>query len=239
MKNSLEISLSMPLYNEESCVRKTVKDLSNEFKKNKVNYELILVNNGSNDSTPEIIDQLHKENPDRIKTLHLKKNIGYGGGILAGMKKGKGYYVGFTCGDGQISPKDTIRVFRFTKNEDLDFCKTIRVCRKDGIFREVISFFYNFMTFLFFLSFFNDVNGYPVIMKRSVFKKLKIRSKNYIMNLEILLKTKRNKLRVGNVPITFHERFKGKGHVKTYTLFEFFKQLITFKLSWSKYIYVY
>ena len=59
-----ELSIVIPFYNEENNIRDAVGNLERELKKNKINYELILVNNGSYDSTPQIMDYLKKEPQD-------------------------------------------------------------------------------------------------------------------------------------------------------------------------------
>ena len=89
-----------------------------EFDSRKISYELVLVDNGSIDRTGQLIDDIKKRNK-RVKVIHLKKNAGFGGGIIAGLNKAEGMYVGFTCSDGQISPADTLKILEKLKTENL------------------------------------------------------------------------------------------------------------------------
>ena len=83
-----ELSIAIPFYNEEDNIKSVVKSLENELNKSRIDYELILINNGSSDSTPKIIEKLRKNNP-RIKQVNIAKNQGYGFGIISGLNAAK------------------------------------------------------------------------------------------------------------------------------------------------------
>ncbi|MDO8633695.1 MAG: glycosyltransferase family 2 protein [archaeon] len=226
-----ELSLAIPIYNEEACVEQVITELVEEFKARGIALELILVNNGSIDSSGEIIEKLRQKFPGTIKTIHLKKNAGIGGGVLAGMNAATGEFVGYTCSDGQITPSDTFRLFRLVRNGDYHIGKTVRLVRNDGIWRKFLSGGFWFMATLMFWNRFDDINGYPVMLKRELFKKLKIKSKSYMLNLELLLKARKYHLNVGDVEAPFLERTGGRAHVNLYTPLRFFRELIELKKS--------
>ena len=129
----------IPFYNEEKNISRVVRGLVNSFEKASTDFELILVDNGSIDGSPQILESLAKEKPDKIKGVHVPVNQGYGWGIINGLKNASGEYVGFMCGDGQIKPDDVLRVFDCIKNESYDLVKVKRVAWKDGIIRKVLS----------------------------------------------------------------------------------------------------
>lgn len=225
-----ELSLSVPLYNEQECVENDIGGILREFDSRKINYELVLVNNGSIDRTGQLIDDIKKKNK-RVKVIHLKKNAGFGGGIIAGLNKAEGMYVGFTCSDGQISPADTLKILEKLKTENLDLCKARRVVRHDGFIRYVLSKLYNSLISLLFFVRIKDINGYPLIMQQKVYKNLNIKSKNWMINVEILSKALKDKYKVGDVPVTFRARTRGKSHVKIGTPINFLIQLLRFRFS--------
>lgn len=226
-----ELSLSIPVYNEEGCIERVAKDLLEEFASKKIDLELILVNNGSIDSTAQVIDKLSKEFPKNIVTVHLKKNAGIGGGILAGLEKASGKFVGYTCADGQITPHDTYRVFMLVRKGEFHIGKTIRLVRNDGIYRKILSKGFFLLSTSLFWNRFDDINGYPVIMNAEIFKKLKIKSKSYMFNLELLLKARKAHLTVGAVEAPFLERYAGRAHVNFATPVKFMKELWELKKS--------
>ena len=227
-----DISLSMPLFNEADCIEDTATELLNVFQKNGVDLELILVNNGSIDATGEIIDRLAKKDK-RIKTLHFRKNQGFGGGILAGMRMGLGRYVGFTCGDGQITARETVAMYQKAVRESLDVCKSIRVKRYDGPKRWVISKIYNLMFRILFLKRYKDINGYPVMIRRELFQKMNLQSSRWMINVEILRKADQLRAKVGAMPVVFQRRRSGKGMggVNIMTVIAFIKEIVKYRLT--------
>ena len=71
--------------------------------------EIILVNNGSNDNTEMLFKTLLNESK-LFRTVHVNKNQGYGYGILQGLSKANGEYIGWMHADLQTDPKDIIKV---------------------------------------------------------------------------------------------------------------------------------
>tara|TARA_Y100000034_G_scaffold128652_1_gene183679 strand:- start:5475 stop:6209 length:735 start_codon:yes stop_codon:yes gene_type:complete len=216
-----KLSIAAPLYNESVNCVKGIKDLLKELKKEVKDFELILVNNGSVDDTGEIIEKLKSKNKN-IVTVHLKKNKGYGGGILAGLKKAKGEYIGNTILDGQISGKDMMRVFKNTLRDKADIGKSVRVKRHDGIKRKIFTIGYELVINTLFLTNIRDINGYPKIINRKVFNKLNIQNKNWFIDTELMLKAKKRKLKISQTPVIFRERQGGKSHVNYGTALELF-----------------
>lgn len=234
MNTKKELSLAISFYGDETSGEEVVGELIKEFTKNNVSLELVLVDNAAKGKTPQLVESLKAEYPDIIRTFHLDKNIGFGGGTITGMDFCSGEYVGYTCEDEQTSAYDTFRVFQRVRNEGVDICKTRRVIREDGFIRSVLAMGFDILVSFFFFKIFPDVNGYPVIMKRSTFKKLNVKSNNYMLNLEILLKARNLDLKMGDVKVRFYKRIKGRSHVNLFTIFRFIKQLVALKRQYRK-----
>lgn len=224
-----ELSLSVPLYNEQDCVGTDIFALIKAFEKRKVDYELLLVDNGSKDRTGELIDALAKKYK-KVRAIHLKRNQGFGGGINAGLREASGRFVGFTCSDGQVSPDDTLKVLKALRERGLDVAKTRRTSRHDGWQRKVLSAGYNAIIAVLFLLPIIDINGYPVIMRREVYRHLDLKARNWMINVEILTKARRHGYRIGDVPVTFLAREQGSSHVKLSTPMNFMGQLLRYRL---------
>jgi len=184
----MALSLVIPFYNEEKNVREVISGLSDTFERSSVDYELVLVNNGSSDKTPQILESLARKKPDAIKVVHVSVNQGYGCGIINGLKRVSEEYVGFMDGDGQIKPSDVLRVCSKLIDEDLDLCQAKRVAREDGLVRKFISYCYNFIfRFLFSLNV-KDINATPKIMRREIYQKLDLVSKDWFLDVEVIIK---------------------------------------------------
>jgi len=225
-----KLSLAIPHYNEEDNVKTTIPHIFNAFSKEGIPIEIIAVNNGSKDGTLKRLIQLKKDYKD-LKIISLKENRGFGGGIIAGLENCSSDIIGFTCADEQIKPKSVLRVYKFFKKYDLDIAKANRVKRHDGLSRVVYSRLFNLILKVMFNLKIRDINGYPVIFRKSLFKKMGLRKKNWMINTEILIKSKRLNVKFGETDAIFHKREKGKTSVKIQTLFDFLFQIIMFRLE--------
>lgn len=224
-----ELSLVLPFYNEEGNVENVLESISAEFRKSKINYEIIAVNNGSWDKTQEIIRKLSKRNKN-IKKVDVKKNLGYGYGILTGLRHAKGSYVGYGWGDGQIPAEAFPAVFKKLKRNGLDICKVKRLTR-ESFARKVQSKFYNGLMLLMFSINLKDVNGCPKIMKREVYKSLDLQSRDWFLDPELIIKAKRKKYKISEVPVISRKRLEGKSKVDFKTPFEFLKNMVKYRLG--------
>jgi len=223
-------SLVIPLYNEEKNVTKVIVPIISELKKERIDYELILVNNGSQDETGKLIKELNKKN-SRIKLVKIEVNQGYGWGIISGLKKTRGKYIGFMCGDEQVHPGDVIKTYHKLVSDNLDLCKVSRVIRQDGFKRRLISIFYNFIFSLIFPVKSRDINGTPKIMKREVYEKINLKSKDWFIDAEAMIKCEKKGYKIGEVPIIFYQRKEGVSNVKLSTIFEFLKNILRYRIK--------
>lgn len=225
-----ELSVAIPFYNEESNVRDVVKDLVSEFNKNKINYELILVNNGSKDSTPKIIKELKSENR-RIKQVNIPKNQGYGWGVISGLNAARGDYLAYIDGDNQVHPKFLIKAYNKIKDANAAICTTIRVNRKGTIIRKIASAGYNSIVNMLFLTNVRDINSKPKIIKQKFYKELKLSSKDWFIDTEIMAKAKNNGMKVVEMAIRCKERLKGKSNVNFGIVIELLADTIKYKFN--------
>jgi len=225
-----ELSLSIPFYNEEDCAKKTVEELISVFNSNKVDYELILINNGSTDKTHSILLDLARKN-SRIKLIEFKKNQGYGRVIIESFKKSNAKYVSFTCGDGEVSAKDTYKIYQNILKENPDICKAVRISRKDGFLRRLYSKTFNIIVGLLFNLKMRDVNGYPLIMKMGTYKKINPKVNSWIFNIDLLYRAKKHSLKIKEISVFHRKRLGGKGILlKFYDILKMFWDVLYYRI---------
>ncbi len=224
-----ELSLIIPFYNEEKNVEEVITSTVTVLEDAKIDYELVAVDNGSSDSTSSILRELANKNPN-VKIVRVEKNEGYGNGIICGFGEAFGEYIGFSEGDQQIDPLNIVVMFKKLKLENLDFCRAIRMNRKDSLKRKLISLIYNILILVIFLRKIYDVNGKPKIMKRKCLEKLNISSKDWFIDTEIVLKTLKENFKIGEVYTEFKCRKGGTTHVKPNIIFEFIRNLMVFRI---------
>jgi len=87
-----DFSIIVPVHNEENILAPTIHDLVSELETRSSNFELILVENGSTDDSPNITDALSADDP-RITSLHLPEPS-YGDALRAGLSSATGEIIG-------------------------------------------------------------------------------------------------------------------------------------------------
>lgn len=228
----IDLSLVMTCYNEEETVGYTITQLLNAFEKAGYRLELIAVNNGSSDRTGDIIQELAAQNPSLIYH-NVKKNEGYGNGLLSGFPFCTAPWIGTIHADGQVDAKDVVRLYEavaMTHGKVLG--KVRRRFRMDGPRRKVISVTYN----LFVRSLWPrleslDINGTPKILPRPALMAMNLKSKGWLLDPEIMIKAHYMGLRVLEFNVFARMRSGGVSHVRPETCWEFFWSLLIFRFS--------
>ena len=140
----VDFSLVMPAYNEEENIGPLVERIEKMMSDIPGVYEIIIVNNGSNDSTPLVLNKLLKTHPNLI-ALTLTRNFGYDGAIIAGLEISQGRKVIIMDGD-QQDPPEVIPEFISKSEEGFDIVYGIRSKRTEGWFISAqIKIFYRLM----------------------------------------------------------------------------------------------
>jgi glycosyltransferase involved in cell wall biosynthesis len=226
-----ELSITIPIYNEEKNIGATVTHLSEYLDKIGLNYELVLVNHGSSDKTKDVLELLYKKNK-RLKIFNLEKNLGYGGGIMFGFKHSDGDIIGWVCADEDASPEDVYKIYLGLKNTNYDVSKAIRIKRKDGIFRIITTLLFRVMTNLRFGGLkIKDVNGYPFFMRREIMQKVLAKETTYLFNLDLLRNIRKNKFKLIEIPIENRKRKTGKSFMKPKRITEMVWKLIVYSMK--------
>jgi glycosyltransferase involved in cell wall biosynthesis len=112
MKN---ISVIVPVYNEGEAVKEVINELQKQIKRVDIEYEIIVVDDGSNDNTKEVLKSLSKD----IKIITHPENMGYGEAILTGIKNAKYEYVATIDADGSYLAEDMINLISEIERYDL------------------------------------------------------------------------------------------------------------------------
>ena len=124
------LSVIVPCYNEEQALPLFIKELDKTMKEmSELEFEVILVNDGSKDSTQQVIVELSKAD-ERIKYISFSRNFGKEAAIYAGLQYAKGDYVVLMDADMQDPPALLPEMFKAIKEEGYDSVATRRVSRK-------------------------------------------------------------------------------------------------------------
>ena len=120
MKKKELISLIVPCYNEEKAIPLFYKETTKLIKKmNFLEFELIFINDGSNDKTLEILRKLAQKDK-RVRYISFSRNFGKEAGMIAGLEKSKGNYVAIMDADMQDPPAMIEKMYQIITKEDYD-----------------------------------------------------------------------------------------------------------------------
>ena len=124
-----KISIVVPCYNEEKSLPYFYEEIDKVSKKMKsVVFELLFIDDGSNDKTLEVLKDLSKKDK-RVKYLSFSRNFGKESAIYAGLENSTGDYVTLMDADLQDPPELLSKMYNCIKNEGYDSVGTRRVNR--------------------------------------------------------------------------------------------------------------
>ncbi len=221
------LSLVLPVWNEETFIADVVEDIVKTLEENKVDYELLLVENGSSDASLQVIQNLNKRNP-RCRVVIQPK--GYGSAVIGGLRKATMELVAYMPSDGQIEPGVLIDLLRIMDSGKYDLAKINRV-RRESAFRTYLSYLFNFLTRMLFGLSSKDINGSPKIFSAKWVPILNLKSTENLVDTEMMAKASRLKLKVYEIETQSHQRKAGKSHVNLRTIVQFFSELIQLRFS--------
>ena len=207
IKKSNNLSLVIPCYNEQDNLPLLFKKLL-EIQANF--NEIILVDNGSTDNTSLIIEDFIKNNDSCIKILKIKKNIGYGDGIMSGIRKSSSQIVAWTHADLQTDPQDVVDAYQYfiSKNGDRNFIlKGKRKKRKffDNLFTSLMSI----VSSIAFNIRLSDINAQPKMFPRNFIKYIDRAPSDFSLDLFILVKAIKMNYTILEYPVMFKNRYYG------------------------------
>ena len=204
---SIKLSIIIPCYNESKNLNKLVSEFvpfTDEF-----NFELILVNNGSTDDSSEILDHL------KIKHLFLnvvtiKKNIGYGHGIMIGLKAAKSDVLAYTHADLQTPIEDIFKAFQLYQKQSnqkrLIKGNRIKRANEDSILTKglawVVSIILGHRI--------EDINGQPKVFSKNFLDYCKDAPLDFSFDVFILYKARLNHVDIKTVDVIFKDRLHGE-----------------------------
>src|SRR3954468_18067562 len=134
-----EISLVVPVYNGSATIAGVVNRIHEVF--STMRYEVVLVNDGSDDDSEAVCAELTKIRPDAVTHLQLSRNFGEHNAVLAGLSYARGEYVAVLDDDGQNPPEEIVRMLAELKRGRYDVVYGHYIQKKHSWFRNLGSRF--------------------------------------------------------------------------------------------------
>lgn len=208
------LSLVIPLWNEEKNIPALIEGIQDSGLANAPGFELVLVNNCSQDQTGRLIDEAAQTRP-WILNIHLDRNLNYGGGIQVGIERCKNNFVGFIPGDLQVAPSDVVTLWQYCleliKTGKKEFLvKGFRAQRHDGRTIQFVSLVYTLLANIILKIRTKDLNALPKIFNKSLYSKINgTKINTFVFDAQMMLTAKQQGTPIYELPVTFHARREG------------------------------
>src|SRR6266571_3194226 len=202
------LSVFFPAYNDSgtiaSMVIRTVKaasELTSDF-------EVIVVDDGSADSTADIADELARTYP-QVRAVHHPINRDYGAALQTGFRSATKELIFYTDGDAQYDPAELALLWaKMTPQTDL--VNGYKISRSDPFHRIVIGRVYHHIVSLLFGLKLRDVDCDFRLMRRSIFERINLEKSSGIICVEMIKKIQDAGFRIVEVPVHHYHRAFGK-----------------------------
>jgi glycosyltransferase involved in cell wall biosynthesis len=203
------LSIFFPAYNDSGTIASMVVMAVLTARRLTSDFEVIVVNDGSRDSTPQVLDELAGRYPDCVRIVHHPVNRGYGGALRTGFASATKERIFYTDGDAQYDPIELELLWnRFT--DDVDLVNGYKISRSDPLHRIFIGRFYHHMVKRLFGLSVRDVDCDFRMMRRSIFDRVRLEKNSGVICLEMMKKITDAGFRIAEVPVHHYHRAYGK-----------------------------
>lgn len=205
-----KISIVVPCYNEAKNIPIILEKFSRALKG--YSAELLLVNNGSTDESREIFNH-ELQNPEYsfAKVMNVTKNIGYGHGVMIGLRQTSGEILAWTHADLQTDPADVVRAYQKFLELGIDnkvFIKGKRVNRR--VSEKIFTFGMASIASIVLGKVLYDINAQPKMFHKSFVSLMRDPPNDFSLDVYALYLAKRYGYRVATIPVYFGKRIYGE-----------------------------
>lgn len=225
---SVTISIVMPCYNEAGNIIDAVNMIVSGIAPTVEEYEIILVDDGSEDNSQEVIRGLLATNYN-VRAVFHPENVGKGGALRSGFDHARMDWILIMDADLQIDISELSSFLPFCPGYDI--ITGYRTGRDDGVFRTVVSTVYNLLVSAVVGVTIRDVGCPFKLLKTSAVRNMPLTSDGFAIDAEIFQNARMRDYRIKELPVKSHPRLKGKSSVRVRNIIATFISVIALKLK--------
>ena len=203
------LSVFFPAYNDGGTIASLVITSVKVAATLTDDYEVIVINDCSQDDTAKILDELARIYPDHVRIVHHETNRGYGGALRTGFATARKDFIFYTDGDGQYDPSEMTVLWQ-TMSDDVDWVNGWKISRSDPLHRIIIGRIYHHMVKLLFGLRMRDVDCDFRLMRRRIFDVVRLEKNSGVICLEMMKKFQDAGFRIAETPVHHYHRAYGK-----------------------------
>ncbi|RPI57642.1 MAG: glycosyltransferase family 2 protein [Acidobacteria bacterium] len=202
------LSVFFPAYNDGGTIASLVIAALQAASKLTPDYEVIVVDDGSTDSTPQILEELARVYP-QVRIVTHPANRGYGGALRSGFASASKDIIFYTDGDAQYNPSEMAALWpRMAPGVDL--VNGFKISRSDPWHRVVIGRIYHHTVKTMFGLRVRDVDCDFRMMRRSIFDRVRLEKNSGVICLEMMKKIQDAGFTIVEVPVHHYHRAHGR-----------------------------
>jgi glycosyltransferase involved in cell wall biosynthesis len=207
MSTSPQLSVVLPCYNESRGIEAILHRFADVGRGQ--DFELILVDNGSQDNTQEVLARLLPRYPF-ARSVKVEVNQGYGHGIFTGLSAARGQVLAWSHADLQTDPADVFRAwarYRDAERPERTLVKGRRYGRR--LSEKIISLGMQMLSTLVFRTYMEEINAQPKVFARKLLVHLTRPPVDFNFDLYVLVMARRHGWRIESIPVQFPPRQYG------------------------------
>jgi len=210
-ESNINLSIVIPVFNESQYLKKLFLDIKSVF--NKKNIEVIVVNDGSNDGSRDILEEF-KNNTFKFnyKLINLDKNLGKGYAVREGAKISSGKYILLQDADLELDIKDSKEIYEIINNNENIYCifgsryLSGKLKKHNYFINELIGKLNTFIFNLFFGQSLSDIHCGLKILHRDVYNKIYLSVNDFGLEIDIAAQIIKNHYYIYEVGVSYFSR---------------------------------
>jgi glycosyltransferase involved in cell wall biosynthesis len=203
------VSLVIPMFNEELNIEHAIDAAVASLEKYTAEYEILIVDDASTDSSPSIVARRAAANP-RIRVIHHERNRKLGGSLKSGFAAAAMELVLYMDADLPFDPDVINRAIRAMYLTGADVIAGYRHDRTmEGLRRTIYSYLYNALIGVLFGWPHRDINFSFKLLKREVLRAIELKSEGSLIDAELIVKAKNHGFAIQQIGLDYFPRIRG------------------------------
>jgi glycosyltransferase involved in cell wall biosynthesis len=202
------LSVFFPAFNDSGTIASVVIAARQAAARVTPDFEIIIVNDGSADSTGALADELARTYPE-VRVIHHARNRGYGGALRTGFAEARKDLIFYTDGDAQYDPGELEQLWPHM-TADVDLVNGYKISRSDPLHRILIGRVYHYTVKILFGLRVRDVDCDFRLLRRAVFDRIRLEHNSGVICLELMKKVQDAGFRITEVPVHHYHRTFGR-----------------------------
>jgi glycosyltransferase involved in cell wall biosynthesis len=213
MSNS-SITVFLPAFNDEQSIAELITNALDTLSSLSDDFEVLVVNDGSSDSTREVLEELASRF-STLNVIHHERNRGYGAALRSGFTHASKELIFYTDGDGQYDVRE-LAVLYPLMTASVSVVNGYKIKRSDSRFRVVVGAAYNWLARVLFKLPIRDVDCDFRLMRRQAVQQLDLVSSSGVICVELVRKLASAGCRFAEAPVHHYSRKHGRSQFFTF-----------------------